>query len=54
MGRSQRLGVPVVPIPGTKRPERVEENAAAAQLGLDAEDLTALDGLGDTVVGGRY
>jgi hypothetical protein len=32
----------VVPIPGTKRLERLEENVAAAELALTAEDLAEL------------
>ncbi len=35
----------VVPIPGTKRVERLEENAAAADLVLTADDLAELDAL---------
>ncbi len=37
----QRAGV--VPIPGTKRRARLEENAAAADITLSAEDLQRLD-----------
>jgi aryl-alcohol dehydrogenase-like predicted oxidoreductase len=43
----------VVPIPGTKRIERLEENVAAAQLALTPEDLAELDALPDAV-GSRY
>jgi aryl-alcohol dehydrogenase-like predicted oxidoreductase len=43
----------VVPIPGTRRRARVEENAAAATLALTAEDLAELDALPATV-GARY
>jgi aryl-alcohol dehydrogenase-like predicted oxidoreductase len=46
-------GERVVPIPGTTRPERVQENVAAAALTLDAEALAALDAIGDAV-GARY
>ena len=35
----------VVPIPGTRRAERLEENAAAAGLELSAEDLAELDAI---------
>lgn len=35
----------VVPIPGTRRPERLDENSGAAALVLSAEDLTELDSL---------
>jgi aryl-alcohol dehydrogenase-like predicted oxidoreductase len=43
----------VVPIPGTKRLERIAENAGAADLELSAEDLESLDRLPDPV-GNRY
>jgi aryl-alcohol dehydrogenase-like predicted oxidoreductase len=43
----------IVPIPGTRRAERLEENAAAADLRLTAEDLAELDALPDAV-GSRY
>jgi aryl-alcohol dehydrogenase-like predicted oxidoreductase len=54
LGQSARLGIPVVPIPGTKRVRWLEENAAAADIELTAEDLEVLDPLGDRVVGARY
>ena len=46
-------GEHVVPIPGTKRRERLEENVAAAELRLSAEDLAELDAL-PAPVGSRY
>ncbi len=52
--QQDRLGVPVVPIPGTKRVRWLEENAAAADVELTEEDLGVLDPLGDQVVGARY
>jgi aryl-alcohol dehydrogenase-like predicted oxidoreductase len=51
---TERLGIPVVPIPGTRRRERLEENAAAADLRLDAAALARLEPLADLVVGARY
>jgi len=36
-------GDDVVPIPGTKRPERVDENLGALQVALDGDDLAQLD-----------
>lgn len=54
MAQADRLGIPVVPIPGTKRPEWVEQNAAATAVELDDEAIAQLDPLGDLVVGGRY
>jgi aryl-alcohol dehydrogenase-like predicted oxidoreductase len=53
-GRSAALGVPVVPIPGTKRRKWLEQNVAAFDVRLDDADLTELDGLAAQVVGGRY
>jgi aryl-alcohol dehydrogenase-like predicted oxidoreductase len=43
----------VVPIPGTKRLSRLEENAGAASVELSAEDLAELDALPEAV-GERY
>jgi aryl-alcohol dehydrogenase-like predicted oxidoreductase len=43
----------IVPIPGTKRVERLEENAAAAELVLGGDDLAALDAT-PPPVGARY
>jgi aryl-alcohol dehydrogenase-like predicted oxidoreductase len=49
-------GRDIVPIPGTKRPERIEENVAAFDVKLSEEDVTALDQAvpAGAVVGGRY
>ncbi len=49
-------GDDVVPIPGTKRVSRLEENAAAAELRLTAEQLAALDAAisPEAVRGSRY
>jgi aryl-alcohol dehydrogenase-like predicted oxidoreductase len=46
----------IVPIPGTRRLERLEENLGAAQVELTAGDLTAIEGAAAeiTVVGARY
>lgn len=46
-------GEDVVPIPGTKRAERVEENAAAVDVRLTGEQLRELDDLGEGA-GSRY
>jgi aryl-alcohol dehydrogenase-like predicted oxidoreductase len=46
-------GPNVVPIPGTKRRVRLEENAAAADVVLSAADLAELDAL-PAPVGDRY
>jgi aryl-alcohol dehydrogenase-like predicted oxidoreductase len=53
-GRSDRLGIPVVPIPGTKRTKWLEENVAALDIELTTEDLAELDPLGEQVAGARY
>jgi aryl-alcohol dehydrogenase-like predicted oxidoreductase len=38
-------GDDIVPIPGSKRRERLEENAAAADIHLTPEDLQEIDAL---------
>ena len=53
-GQGERLGIPVVPIPGTKRVKWLEQNVAALDVVLTADDLAVLDPLGDQVVGARY
>ncbi|MFL1377504.1 MULTISPECIES: aldo/keto reductase [unclassified Nocardiopsis] len=52
--RANVWGLPVVPIPGTRRVERLEENAAAAGLALTEADLAALEGIAGAVTGTRY
>ncbi|MER6404551.1 aldo/keto reductase [Streptomyces viridosporus] len=47
-------GLPVVPIPGTRRPTRVEENTAATRITLTEEELALLEPLADKVAGNRY
>jgi aryl-alcohol dehydrogenase-like predicted oxidoreductase len=47
-------GQDVVPIPGSTRSERVEENAAAVNIQLSQDELAALDRLGPGVAGERY
>ena len=46
----------IVPIPGTTKPHRLEENLAAADVTLAADDLGELDRLARTVtiLGERY
>jgi aryl-alcohol dehydrogenase-like predicted oxidoreductase len=46
-------GDDVVPIPGTKRRERLEENAGAAEVELTSDEIAALDELQPTA-GDRY
>ncbi|HEY3717069.1 MAG TPA: aldo/keto reductase [Jatrophihabitantaceae bacterium] len=52
--QQDRLGVPVVPIPGTKRIKWLEQNVAALDVTLDAGDLAVLDQLAGQTVGARY
>ncbi|MFE3930598.1 aldo/keto reductase [Streptomyces sp. YIM B13508] len=47
-------GLPVVPIPGTRSPSRVDENTAATRLTLSERDLALLDPIADKVTGTRY
>ncbi|WP_413602110.1 aldo/keto reductase [Curtobacterium sp. Curtsp57] len=46
----------IVPIPGTRRTERIDENAGATAIALSADDVADLDGLADRigVAGNRY
>jgi aryl-alcohol dehydrogenase-like predicted oxidoreductase len=53
-GQGERLGIPVVPIPGTKRVKWLEQNVAAVDITLTPDELAVLDPLGDQVVGARY
>ncbi len=43
LGKGDGFGVDIVPIPGTKRRQYLEENIAAAALKLDAAEMAALD-----------
>jgi aryl-alcohol dehydrogenase-like predicted oxidoreductase len=52
--RQATLGIPVVPIPGTKRVKWIEQNAAALDVQLSAADLAALEPLSAQVSGARY
>jgi aryl-alcohol dehydrogenase-like predicted oxidoreductase len=47
-------GNDIVPIPGSTRTERVEENAGAVALSLTPDELATLDTLAPTVAGERY
>jgi aryl-alcohol dehydrogenase-like predicted oxidoreductase len=48
---SGRLGVPVVPIPGTKRVSLLEETVAAPDMSLTADEMAIRDSLADSAVG---
>jgi aryl-alcohol dehydrogenase-like predicted oxidoreductase len=52
--QSDRLGVPVAPIPGTKRVKWLEQNVAAVDITLSPAELDRLSPLADQVVGARY
>ena len=41
-GQGERLGIPLAPIPGTKRVKWLEQNVAAVDVKLTADDLAAL------------
>ncbi|MEU9349661.1 aldo/keto reductase [Streptomyces griseoloalbus] len=47
-------GLPVVPIPGTRKPTRVEENTAATRITLTEDQLAQLDPIAAKVAGTRY
>jgi len=51
--RAQVHGLTVVPIPGTRRRVRLQENLAALTLRLDAQALASLDALAASVQGQR-
>ncbi|MGW6911040.1 aldo/keto reductase [Streptomyces sp. NPDC054940] len=46
--------LPVIPIPGTRKPTRVEENAGATRIELTQEDLALLEPIAAKVAGNRY
>ncbi|MDL5201364.1 aldo/keto reductase [Streptomyces sp. ALI-76-A] len=47
-------GLPVVPIPGTRKAARIEENTAATRIELTAEQLALLEPIAAQVAGDRY
>ena len=51
--RAEALGVASVPIPGTRRASRVEENLGSLSVTLTPAQLTALDATGAAVAGNR-
>jgi aryl-alcohol dehydrogenase-like predicted oxidoreductase len=52
--QARRLRIPVLTIPGTRRPQRLEENTGALDLELDQAAFDTLDPLADNVQGARY
>ncbi|MEO5312594.1 aldo/keto reductase [Pseudarthrobacter sp. CC12] len=53
LAQGKRLGLPVVPIPGTRKAARIDENLGALALDLTPAHLEALDAASDAVVGSR-
>ncbi|KMS73456.1 aldo/keto reductase [Streptomyces viridochromogenes] len=47
-------GLPVIPIPGTRKPTRVEENAGATRIVLGEKDMELLEPIAAEVAGDRY
>jgi len=52
--QQERLGVPLVPIPGTKRIKWLEQNVAALDVTLTAAELAGFEPLAAQAVGARY
>lgn len=53
LAQGERLGVPVAPIPGTRRAARVDENAGAVRVVLGDDQMSRLDRAADLVTGDR-
>lgn len=52
--RASLHGLPIIPIPGTRKPSRVEENTAATRIVLTEEELALLEPIASKVSGDRY
>ena len=52
--RAHALGIASVPIPGTRRAARVEENLGSLKVTLTADQLSALDAAANAVSGNRF
>ncbi|MGW7460382.1 aldo/keto reductase [Streptomyces sp. NPDC054797] len=52
--RAQVHGLTVVPIPGTRKPERLRENTAATRITLTPAQLALLEPIAARVAGDRY
>ncbi|MFI7384924.1 aldo/keto reductase [Streptomyces sp. NPDC049813] len=52
--QAQAFGLAVVPIPGTRKRHRIEENTAATRLTLTDEELALLEPIASQVSGDRY
>ena len=53
LAQGKRLGLPVVPIPGTRKRHRIDENLGALTLDLTPAQLDALGEASDAVAGSR-
>jgi aryl-alcohol dehydrogenase-like predicted oxidoreductase len=53
LAQGRKLGLPVVPIPGTRKASRIDENLGALSLDLTPAQLERLDTAADAVVGSR-
>ncbi|BCW73082.1 aldo/keto reductase [Arthrobacter sp. NicSoilB8] len=53
LAQGRKLGLPVVPIPGTRKADRIDENLGALALDFTPAQLEALDAAADAVVGSR-
>jgi aryl-alcohol dehydrogenase-like predicted oxidoreductase len=53
LAKGRKLGLPVVPIPGTRKADRIDENLGALTLDFSTAQLDALDAAADAVVGSR-
>ncbi|MEV1018990.1 aldo/keto reductase [Streptomyces sp. NPDC050264] len=52
--QAETFGLAVVPIPGTRKRGRVEENTAATRIALTEDDLVLLEPIASQVSGDRY
>ncbi|MCZ9355187.1 aldo/keto reductase [Streptomyces mutabilis] len=52
--RAEVHGLPVIPIPGTRKPTRVEENTGATRIVLTQDELSLLEPIAGKVAGDRY
>ncbi|MFG3132691.1 aldo/keto reductase [Streptomyces tendae] len=52
--RARVHGLPVIPIPGTRKPTRVEENTGATRIVLTEDELSLLKPIAEKVAGERY
>jgi aryl-alcohol dehydrogenase-like predicted oxidoreductase len=53
LAQGGKLGLPAVPIPGTRKADRIDENLGALALALTPAQLARLDAAADAVVGSR-